>query len=702
MNKKIQFCATAILSLCLMTGTSSCAQQTTTVNTTDDSSSVFTLQNGKLSIEFDAQLHSRIVNNQAAKAIALGGFQASEYLLTSDGQTISDFAFSDKKTETINDELGKGQQIDLIGISAQGVQKTTTVRIYERYPAMAFFKVSYTNNATTPIKIAKWVNNHYALARNNKLQSDQADFWSYQGASYADRRDWVSPLKPGFYQQNYMGMNASDYGSGTAIVDVWRKDIGLAVGHTETSPKLVSLPLSYRDANSGAQLHVEIEKTVELQPNESMQTIETFVNLHQGDYYATLKNYREVMADKGLKMEKFPDSSYEAIWCAWGYERNFNVDEVLATLAKAKEMGLTWAVLDDGWQTSEGDWYLDPKKFPNGDKDMQDFVAKINEAGLKAKLWWAPLAVDPGTDLLHEHSDMLLLDENGKTQDISWWNSYYLCPAYKGTIEYSKNLVKTMMGTWGYKGLKIDGQHLNGVAPCYNPKHNHAYPEESVEKLGEFWQEILHTAQEIDPEAVVEICPCGTSYAFHNLPYMNQTVSSDPLSSWQVRHKGKTLKGLMGESSPYYGDHVELSDNASDFASSVGIGAVVGTKFTMPDSTGVAAQYALDPQKEQEWSKWIEIYNQKMLPKGTYLGELYDIGFDLPETHAIQKGERLYYAFYAKNWDGELELRGLNAGKYQVLDYYNQRTLGVVNGPVSQLKVQFNDYLLLELTPLNN
>ena len=702
MNKKMQYCATAILGLSLVMGVSSCAQQSTTANTTDDSSSVYTLHNGKLSIDFDAQLHSRIVSNMAAKQSPLADFQASEYLVTSDGQTISDFTFSDKKTETINDELGKGQQVELIGISSQGIQKSTVIKTYERYPSVAFFKVSYTNNAAAPIKIAKWVNNHYALATNNKTQGEQADFWSYQGASYADRRDWVSPLKPGFYQQNYMGMNASDYGSGTAIVDVWRKDIGLAVGHTETSPKLVSLPLSYRDANSGAQLHVEIEKTVELQPNESMQTIETFVNLHQGDYYATLKNYREVMADKGLKMEKFPDSSYEAIWCAWGYERNFNVDEVLATLAKAKEMGLTWAVLDDGWQTSEGDWYLDPKKFPNGDKDMQDFVAKINEAGLKAKLWWAPLAVDPGTDLLHEHSDMLLLDENGKTQDISWWNSYYLCPAYKGTIEYSKNLVKTMMGTWGYKGLKIDGQHLNGVAPCYNPKHNHAYPEESVEKLGEFWQEILHTAQEIDPEAVVEICPCGTSYAFHNLPYMNQTVSSDPLSSWQVRHKGKTLKGLMGESSPYYGDHVELSDNASDFASSVGIGAVVGTKFTMPGSTGIAAQYALDPQKEQEWSKWIEIYNQKMLPKGTYLGELYDIGFDLPETHAIQKDNKLYYAFYAKNWDGELELRGLNAGKYQVLDYYNQRTLGVVNGPVSQLKVQFNDYLLLELTPLNN
>jgi len=702
MNKQIKYCYSLISIFSLSMGISSCAQQTAPLPLADNTTAVYTLQNGTLGIEFDSQLHSRIVSNESSKQTILGDFQASEYIETSDGNIISDFTYRDKKVEAINDLLGKGQQIELIGLSAQGIQKNTLIRIYERYPSMAFFTVSYTNNSVAPLKIAKWVNNSYTLPINNNSDKKQAAFWSYQGASYEDRRDWVSPLKPGFKQQNYMGMNASDYGSGTAIVDVWRKDVGLAVGHSEITPKLVSLPLSYANASSGAQLHIEIEKTVVLQPAQTMQTIETFVNLHQGDYYATLKNYRQVMADKGLKMEEFPDSAYEAIWCAWGYERNFTVDEVIGTLAKAKEMGLKWAVLDDGWQTSEGDWYLDPKKFPNGDQDMQDFVAKINEAGLKAKLWWAPLAVDPGTDLLHEHSDMLLLDENGKTQDISWWNSYYLCPAYKGTIEYSKDLVKKMMGTWGYKGLKIDGQHLNGVAPCYNPKHNHAYPEESVEKLGEFWQEIIKTAQEIDPEAVVEICPCGTSYAFHNLPFMNQTVSSDPLSSWQVRHKGKTLKGLMGESSPYYGDHVELSDNASDFASSVGIGAVVGTKFTMPSSTGPAAQFALNPQMEKEWSKWIDIYNQKMLPKGTYLGELYDIGFDLPETHAIKKADRMYYGFYAKNWDGKVELRGLTAGKYQVQDYYNQRSLGIVEGPVAELKVKFSDYLLLELIPVNN
>jgi hypothetical protein len=56
----------------------------------------------------------------------------------------------------------------------------------------------------------------------------------------------------------------------------------------------------------------------------------------------------------------------------------------------------------------------------------------------------------------------------------------------------------------------------------------------------------------------------------------NWSVASDPTSSFQVRSKGKTIKGLMGDDVPYFGDHVELSDNHDDFASTLGVEGVVG------------------------------------------------------------------------------------------------------------------------------
>ena len=646
-----------------------------------------------ITVKFDSLMYSKIESSLSSKPL-MGDYQPSEYIVIG-GKPMKDF-----KLESVNLKDDETKKIlSLTGVYADdetNLRKLITISILNNYSSMAFINVSYKNTGKDDIIVTGWVNNSYTISSAGETE---IPFWSYQGASYPDRRDWVMPLNEGFEQKNYMGMNATDYGSGTPISNVWRKDIGLAVGHVEITPKLVSIPVKVESFDKGAELKVEYEKEFILKPGESLETFETFVNVHKGDYYSTLTNFRNVLADKGLPMGEFPETSYQPVWCAWGYERDFSVEEVLGTLPKVKELGFEWAVIDDGWQTAEGDWYLHPEKFPNGDEDMKALVDKIHEAGLKAKLWWAPLAVDPGTDLIKEHPDMLLLNEDGSTNDITWWDSYYLCPAYEKTLSYTKELVEKIMHTWGYEGLKIDGQHLNGVAPCYNLEHNHAYPEESVEKLQDFWKMVYETALGIYDQAVVEICPCGTSYSFYILPYMNQTVSSDPLSSWQIRLKGKTLKGLMGDDSPYYGDHVELSDNGTDFASTVGIGGVVGSKFTWPTDRHPEKGYILTKEKEVKWKKWVGIYKEKMLPKGIYLGELYDIGFDKPETHAVKKDSKLYYAFYSPEWNGDVELRGLESKTYKVTDYINNIELGEVDGPVVKLNVKFNKFLLLECEP---
>jgi len=199
---------------------------------------------------------------------------------------------------------------------------------------------------------------------------------------------------------------------------------------------------------------------------------------------------------------------------------------------------------------------------------------------------------------------------------------------------------------------------------------------------------------------VMELCPCGTSYTFFNLASMNQAPASDPESSWQVRHKGKTLKALMGPSAAFAGDHVELSDGGDDFASTVGIGAIVSTKFTWPQDPKPKDSFLLTPQKEALWHKWIALYNERLLPRGTYRGELYDIGFDKPETHVVEKSGRLYYALYAHAWSGPVSLRGLPPGRHRVRDYFNERDLGEVKAPGAALPLDFDRFLLLETMPV--
>jgi alpha-galactosidase len=649
-------------------------------------------------LTFDSRMHSGVAYVQGDRTIALANRRASEFVQLSDGRRLEDFTLQHSSTEAVGGPHGAGTQLTLTGVAAAGLEKTVRVRLYDRYPGFALYRVSYRNVSDQTLGVSAWTNGAFVIHPGN---TRAARFWCYSGSSYADRRDWVQPLGPGFAQDNFFGMTASDYGGGTPIVDVWRPDCGLAVGHLDSKPRLVWIPV--KEQHGAARIDIHAEHKQSLRPGETFETLETFAVVHSGDHFATLDSYRRLMSERGLRAATPPAASYEPIWCAWGYERDCSVGLIEGTLPKVKELGLSWAVIDDGWQSSVGDWKPHAQKFPAGEPDMKRLVERIKAQGLKPRLWWAPLAAAPGSDVLHDHTDMLLLDKDGAVQNISWWNSFYLCPAYEETVAYTLALVRKFVGEWGYAGLKIDGQHLNGVPPCFNPAHQHARPEESMEQLPELFRAIYATASGLDPSVVIELCPCGTSYAFYDFPYINQAPASDPESSWQVRLKGKSLKALMGRSAPFAGDHVELSDHGDDFASTVGIGAVVSTKFTWPRDPKPKDSFLLTPDKETEWRRWIALYNEKMLSLGTYRGELYDIGFDKPEAHVIEKSGHLYYSFYAARWNGTLQLRGLAAGSYRVRDYFNGHDLGIVSGSgptPPAIHATFARFLLIEAVPV--
>jgi alpha-galactosidase len=112
--------------------------------------------------------------------------------------------------------------------------------------------------------------------------------------------------------------------------------------------------------------------------------------------------------------------------------------------------------------------------------------------------------------------------------------------------------------------------------------------------------------------------------------------------------------------------------------------------------------HGLDPEKELIWKKWFALYNQYRLSEGEYLN-LYDLAYDLPEGHAIRKGDHLFYAFYAVQADdpfqGTVELRGLEERSYRLTDYVNGRNLGTIEGPTATLTASFAGSLLIEAVP---
>src|SRR5262249_26570875 len=158
-------------------------------------------------------------------------YSASETLRTSTGE-LRDFAFDSDSQQPVHDDLGNGVRHELLGRNG-AITKALSITLYDDFPQLAIVQVRYTNTGPPPLNVLGWTNTRYTLSANGAL-------WSYQSASYESRPDWVLPVKVGFKRDNYQGMNASDYGGGTPIVDLWRREVGIGIGHLELQPKLVS------------------------------------------------------------------------------------------------------------------------------------------------------------------------------------------------------------------------------------------------------------------------------------------------------------------------------------------------------------------------------------------------------------------------------------------------------------------------------
>lgn len=573
------------------------------------------------------------------------------------------------------------------------VEKHQTCTAVEGYPGLYRIETYYVNHGK-PVAVRA-----YEMCRTAVKATDSI-VWTLQPTSTSARLDWVLPVREGFRKENYLGMNNSDYGGGIPLIDVWQADGGTAIGLLEPVLRTISMPVEWKryDNTVSMALRYDFEEPVTLEKGDTLRTFIAFRYEHKGDFFNTLRTFSEVMQrDCGMPAMPSEDEAFEPVWCAWGYERQFTIDEVIGTLDKVKELGFRWVDVDDGYQIAEGDWDTN-SRFPGGDKDMRRMTDAIHRRGMLAKLWWAPLAADPGSRLLKEQPEMMLLTKEYAPEYITWWDSYYLSPVNEETARHTQALLDKFLGTWGFDGLKIDGQHLNCCMPDYNEASALDYPAQAMEQLPSYFESIYTRARQINPHSVIQICPCGCAVNYYLLPCFNQAVASDPTSSRQVRMKRKAYAALAPHTA-YYGDHVELTDGGCDFASQIGTGCVIGTKFTWPkDNPHASASFLLTPEKEALIRHWMQIYKDKDLARGEYLN-LYTWGYDYPEGHVIRQNGNLYYAFYADNYQGDITLRGLDKNKTYIAITYtdNEPQQFEVQGSDPVISTSFAGNYLIEV-----
>jgi alpha-galactosidase len=154
-------------------------------------------------------------------------------------------------------------------------------------------------------------------------------------------------------------------------------EVTLAPGETYLSPVLyAACELNGNVADLAPVFHAALRKSVVSWPGGSMKPRPVIMNTWEGTYF------------------------------------RHDVENLKAQATAAAALGIERFVLDDGWfgkrdsdNAALGDWFVDPRKYPQGLKPLIDHVKSL---GMEFGIWIEPEMVSPDSSLFSAHPDWAL------------------------------------------------------------------------------------------------------------------------------------------------------------------------------------------------------------------------------------------------------------------------------------------------------
>lgn len=227
-------------------------------------------------------------------------------------------------------------------------------------------------------------------------------------------------------------------------------------------PELLTVGLTHPDQNFGFRKWIR--------PGESWESTWVFSAIYSGsdDPYSVLNGpvndfIRKHLGTRLSQIQEKPVFVYNT-WEPFFHDINETL--IYELVDAAAECGFQEFVIDDGWQSSYGDWGINPEKFPNGLKPVFDY---IKSKGMKPGVWISLGGVEASSNVYRQHPEWLTRKADGSPinlqadyDKIHHWETYSMCMT-TGWYDYIKGVILKLVKEYGLEYLKGDFAVVSGA-----------------------------------------------------------------------------------------------------------------------------------------------------------------------------------------------------------------------------------------------
>lgn len=179
--------------------------------------------------------------------------------------------------------------------------------------------------------------------------------------------------------------------------------------------------------------------------------------------------------------------------------------------------------IDDGYQTSVGDWLDIKPEFPKGMK----FIANaVKSKGFLPGLWLAPFVCAKGSKLFNGRQEWVLKDERGSMVSGGWnplWRGtfYALDIGSREFRHYLEKVFRTVFDEWGFELVKLDFLYAAAMVP------------KRGKNRGQIMAEAMHLLRELAENKLILGCgvPLGSAFGIVDCC----RIGSDVALQWEDR-----------------------------------------------------------------------------------------------------------------------------------------------------------------------